>query len=76
MHGLASVQDRLQSLPLVSIYLYMPGLHVWGILGQRWGNPNFDSLLRKFGTTRLKTYDPIYFRNRPYPGCCIYVTLT
>ena len=72
---MTSVQYRLWYLPLVPIYIALYDLLSGIILVQRRGNPRCNSLLRKFGTTRLQNYSPLSFSTCTSAGYCISGTL-
>ena len=73
---MSGFQYRLRSSLLVPIWVALPDLPTWGLIGKRRGKPRYVILLDKFGTPHLKNSDLASFLPRPYPGCCTSGTLS
>ena len=71
LHGMGSVRYRLQSLPLVPIWLALPELLTGEILGQIQVNTGCASKLGIFRIFSLKSSFP-----HPFIGCCTSVIMT
>ena len=70
LHIMGSVQYRLWTPPLVSIWGALPDLPAGGLIGKIRGSPRYVHLLRKIVTQHQQTSALTYFRPFLYLGCC------
>ena len=77
LHGTRSVQDIIQYLPLVSIWVaYTPPPPVGEPLGQIQDKYRCDSQLGRFVTIHLRTFSLLSSYNSPSLGCFNYGIIT